>query len=497
MSKHKSAPVGDRRGAQADALVRFQPLLSAEDYAALLAELERPLSPALRANLLKTGPESPAEWAGRYGWDLSPVPYCAHGYRLKSVREAPGQTLEHRSGQYYIQDVASMLPVELFDFDGLHDPLVLDMAASPGGKTTHLLDRTLDHGLLIANDQAAARITALRLVLQTWGATSTAITNLPGESFGVWFPETFDRVLLDAPCSMQGLRSTESHPMRAITDHERQSLASRQARLLASAVEALKVGGQVVYSTCTLSPEEDEGVLAALLRQYSGSVRIEDTAARLPYPALALERYGETVYPAAVRGAARLWPHTYGTAGFFAALVTKTAPVNSPQVAPPQRGPHRDDPEPVGSRAVHDLAAALMDAYGFDLEAVLSEYHLTLVKHGTDVRALPERFMWQFRSLPVESLGLGLGQSAPEGFIPGYEWVSRFWKDFSQGRILLAPDQSKRWQHGEDIREAPLNTFKHGQIVLAVDDAGRFLGCGRVLSDRLKNLLPRRLAQQL
>ena len=117
-------------------------------------------------------------------------------------------TPEHRLGFYYIQDAASMLPAELFDLSGTSAPLILDLAASPGGKTTHITARTGDRGLVIANDSSPDRITALRIVLSTWGSINNAITHFPGEKFGTWFPETFDYVLLDAPCSMQGIRTT-------------------------------------------------------------------------------------------------------------------------------------------------------------------------------------------------------------------------------------------------------------------------------------------------
>ena len=169
-----------------------------------------------------------------------------------------------------------MLPPELFDLAGMPEPLVLDMAASPGGKTTHLAALTGDMGLVIANDGSRSRIPALQIVLRNWGAANQAVTCLPGETFGGLYPDTFDAVLLDAPCSMQGLRSAESHSSRTITLNEIDSLAARQLRLLESALRAAKPGGQIVYSTCTLAPQEDELVLAALLERFPRQVRIED-----------------------------------------------------------------------------------------------------------------------------------------------------------------------------------------------------------------------------
>ncbi len=199
------------------ALERFKTLLSARELELLLAELQKPLDPAFRVNPLKAQAGAVSYWAERYGWELYPVPYCAEGWRVGSAKTSLSQTIEHRLGFYYIQDAASMLPVELFDWEGLDEPLVLDMAASPGGKTTHLVAKTGDRGLVLANDSSADRITPLRLVLQNWGALHSAVLNFHGEKYGSWFPNTFDRVLLDAPCSMQGLRSSEAHPMRGIS----------------------------------------------------------------------------------------------------------------------------------------------------------------------------------------------------------------------------------------------------------------------------------------
>jgi 16S rRNA (cytosine1407-C5)-methyltransferase len=210
----------------AEALARYRPLLGEDEFAQLVAELERPLYTAIRINPLKVDPQPALSgWIERYGWTVQPVPYCEHGYWITAARVSPSQTIEHRLGYYYIQDAASMLPVELFDFSGHDAPLMLDMAASPGGKTTHMIARSGDRGLVIANDSSPSRINALRLVLEQWGAVSPAVTRFPGENFGSWFPDTFDRVLLDAPCSMQNLRSTEAHPMRPISDKERGALA--------------------------------------------------------------------------------------------------------------------------------------------------------------------------------------------------------------------------------------------------------------------------------
>ncbi len=459
-----------------------------------------PCRTSIRINPLKVEPETAlAGWRARYGWEVQPVPYCPNGWWITQSRVSPSQTIEHRLGEYYIQDAASMLPVELFDFDGLDEPLTLDLAASPGGKTTHITARTGDRGLVIANDSSASRITALRLVLDQWGATNAAVTRFPGESFGEWFPETFDRALLDAPCSMQGLRTSESHPMRPVSEKETASLAQRQERLLHSALQAVKVGGQVVYSTCTLAPEEDEAVLDALLQRCPGAFEIVDLAGKLPAPAPALKGYDEQEFDPSVQRAARLWPHRFGTSGFFAALLRKTQPLktSSGDEGPqgenvPSRPMSRSGFEELSEQEAQTWSDGLMQAYTFDLTGVLERLRLALWRRGREVYAIPRLYLERFRELPVQSLGLPLGDELPDSLAPSHEWVTRFSHEFLTGRYLLEEELQQAWLRGEDIRSKPLPGYPTGMVVIVEDAAGRLLGRGKVLRDRLKNLLPRR-----
>ena len=493
--KHAAAIGAENAGSSLDtALARFQPLLSSQDFHDLMDELGRPLLQALRANPLKCETLLALEdWARRYGWQTLPVPYCPTGRRIISASTPISQPVEHRLGFYYIQDAASMLPVELFDFDGLETPLVLDMAASPGGKTTHIISRTGDRGLVIANDSSQERITALRIVLQNWGATSSATTHFPGEKFGAWYPETFDRVLLDAPCSMQGLRATEGHPMRSITEREQLALARRQAGLLESALQAVKIGGQVVYSTCTLSPEENEGVLDVLLKMYPGAFTIDDLRQRLGRPAPGLGADGEHVFDPAVQQAARLWPQVFGTAGFFAARLTKCAPSPGPRQEPPDRPFGRAGFAPLGQRDAAGLEAHLTELYGLDVKTILEQWGVQLWSRGAAVYAFPDAYFGRFGGLPVQSLGLLLGERAAEGFIPSHEWVARLGMRFTSGRCLLPVDQISAWLRGEDIQGKPEAALPPGSFVAVFAETGQLLGRGKILSGRLKNLLPKRL----
>src|SRR5512135_414721 len=279
-----------------DRFKNYQHLLSVDQLDQLQQACARPLAPALRVNTLKIDlATARSTWPIEYGWQVQPVPFCAAGWQITGNEESLSRTLEHRTGFYYLQDAASMLPAEMFDV-ATEFPLVLDMAASPGGKTTHLAAKIADRGVIFANDSSSGRIAALRSNLQTWGSFSTALTSYPGERFGEWFPDTFDLVLLDAPCSGESLRTAERRKTRFVSQTERLQLQRRQIKLLESAIRAAKPGGQVVYSTCTLAPEEDEAVLSALLERHSPRIALESVERLLPVPAPGLTRAGDHSY---------------------------------------------------------------------------------------------------------------------------------------------------------------------------------------------------------
>ncbi|HMN14276.1 MAG TPA: tRNA pseudouridine(55) synthase TruB [Bellilinea sp.] len=472
-------------------LEQFGPLLTPDQWDQLTAELESPLRGAIRLNTLKVPNSKVHDWAELYGWSIDPVPYCPTGWWIDQAETSPARTLEHRMGQYYMQDAASMLPPQLFDFSGTPAPLILDMAASPGGKTTHIGSLTGDRGLIIANDFGADRLTALRLVLQNWGLVSAAVTRFPGEKFGRWFPETFDAVLLDAPCSMQSLRSTDSHPMRPISAREQSSLARRQFKLLESALSAVKVDGQIVYSTCTLSPEEDELVLQALLEEYGDSVELVLPLRFTPNPAPALSVVNGIQLNTQIANALRLWPHSFGTSGFFAAKIIKTASIPTQQEEPPSRTLQSVGQYAMADKEVADLHDFFSSNYNFDLTGNLEEQELDLRRTENAVFAVPQRYLSQFSTLPCQMLGLRVASYTPDGFEPSHDWMSRYFNWMSGGRVSLDEEQSGDWQRGNDVSiSAKLDS--PGYPIL-IDREQRFLGLGKRTPAGIKNLLPRRL----
>jgi 16S rRNA (cytosine1407-C5)-methyltransferase len=471
-------------------LDRYRDLLSAAGFEQLLQAVQRPLPSAIRINTLKIDADDALDtWPAWYGWQVQPVAFCEAGWQVTG--ESIAQTLEHKMGFYYIQDAASMLPAEMFGFEQ-DGSLILDMAAAPGGKMTHLMCKTGDRGLIIANDANRRRIPPLRAKLQDWGAMNVSIANYPGEQFGSWFPETFDKVLLDAPCSGESLRTAERRKMQPVSDNERQALHRRQVELLVSAFRALKPGGEAVYATCSLAPEEDEAVLDALLNLYPRHATVEVVDHLLPTPAPAIDSDGEQAFHPQVRRAVRLWPHLYDTSGFFAAKIGKRGSVEVQPSDPPARALQSAGFIRMNQRETASVCDRLLQVYGFDFEAVIERQGLGLWEHRGSVYAIPDLFLVHFADLPGVTTGMQVGDLGESGFVPSHELVARFGAQFTGCRLTLADDQAAIWLGGRDLRGLD-SQYALGAIIVLEDERGRFLGLGRVLSNRIRNLLPRRL----
>ncbi len=487
-TKATSQPL-DKAALVSEQLARFQPLLSPDEFERLKITLDQPMSPAIRVNPLKAHGNLVTSLQERYGWKCTPVEFCKTGFRV-DTKEGPAlsNTLEYKNGHYYIQEASSMLPVELFSLENTEETLILDMAASPGGKTTHLASRMLDKGLILANDSSQGRIQALRIVMQHWGAENTAITRFPGESFGTWFPEVFDRVLIDAPCSMQGLRTTESHPARPITPKESRQLAKRQVALLTSALQAVRVGGEVVYSTCTLAPEEDEEVVETILKSLGNSVTLLNAQKFLPEPAPGISSIGENNSLVDMENTIRLWPHRYNTAGFFACLFSRNDSFETKIRPAPSHSMEKAGFVEMSIKDQKSFALEFEESFGFALWAHLADHRRTLIRRDDKVFVFPRMLLDRFAELPVQSAGLHLCQVTPEGIIPTWDWATRFGLLCKSVLIKLEGHRALSWLKGNDLEGLNGTTKQPSSIRMVTDLNGQFIGRGKLIQGILKNL---------
>ncbi|WP_019534954.1 RsmB/NOP family class I SAM-dependent RNA methyltransferase [Paenibacillus ginsengihumi] len=300
-------------------LGRMERLLG-DGFPDFLASYKEQRQYGLRVNTLKISPDALQEIAGV---GLQPVPWCPTGFYY-SEADRPGKHPLYHAGLYYIQEPSAMAPVELLDV--LPGDRVLDLCAAPGGKSTQIAAKLGGQGVLVVNDVHPDRVKALVKNIELSGVRNAVVLNDDPGKLQHAFKDWFDKILIDAPCSGEGMFRKEEDMAKAWRPDWTDKYAEMQRQLLRQAAAMLKPGGRLVYSTCTFSPEENERMIAAFLDEHPEFAAVETgsgTAAGredwLPGRPDWAEgrRAGETVRTA------RLWPHRLRGEGHFAAALER------------------------------------------------------------------------------------------------------------------------------------------------------------------------------
>lgn len=279
-------------------LQRMEAQLGSE-YPAFLESLERPRAVALRFNPMK-GERPMLPFVG------APVPWEPEGFYY-DPETRPGLHVYHEAGVYYLQEASAMAPVALLD--PKPGERVCDLCAAPGGKTTQIAGRMLGQGFLVCNEINPKRAKILSRNIERMGVANALVTNEHPETLASRFPGFFDRVLVDAPCSGEGMFRKEE---AAVTDWSQETVqmcARRQREILDSAARLVRPGGRLVYSTCTFAPEEDEETVAAFLKSH---------------PEFTPEPVEAPWFVPGENASYRMWPHKLLGEGHFAAVLRKT-----------------------------------------------------------------------------------------------------------------------------------------------------------------------------
>ncbi|MBU0981148.1 RsmB/NOP family class I SAM-dependent RNA methyltransferase [Patescibacteria group bacterium] len=263
---------------------------------------------SIRVNSLKFSKQELREWLESQGYQVSENPFCGDGLDILGRGEPLSLKLPYYSGLDYPQDSSSMFGVEVLDPQP--GETVLDLTAAPGGKTTHIAAKMQNSGVLVANDMDSRRLRALHSNLERLGIWNAVCFRAMPHKLVSFYPEAFDRILLDPSCSGEGLMVTRGGKPDFWSLKALKRYRSEQYGLLKSAFRLLKVGGRLVYSTCTLNDIEDDSVVKSLLEDFPEAsldlVKIAD----------APEQIGSLL-------GYRFWPQKTRTKGFFCIAITK------------------------------------------------------------------------------------------------------------------------------------------------------------------------------
>ena len=405
-----------------------------------------------------------------------PVGWSKVGFHLPPMEASPGNHPYHRAGLFYLQDPSAMAPAELLNPQP--NEWILDLAAAPGGKTTHLASLMKGQGLLIANEIKDKRVGHLAMNVERWGAGNIVVTNETPERLADHFGPCFDSVLVDAPCSGEGMFRKDEQARKDWSMEMVKGCSIRQNKILRVASKLVRPGGKLVYSTCTFSPEEDEEVIAQFLSEVPG-FEVE----KLPLSPGFLpgnsdwmgnkEKWGEKM--GQVRGAVRLFPHRLIGEGHFVCVLKRGEGTSTQHKL-------RSDYQ------IRNISNAQIDQWEYFSKSNLTKdfpheyFHI----HKERLYLLPEEIP-DLGSLRVIHPGVWMGTFKKDRFEPAHPLALYLKEEMAANTINLKLEDSEisAYLRGEII---PSKGPK-GWVLVAVN--GWPLGWGKRVEGILKNHYPR------
>lgn len=282
-----------------------------------------------RANTLKISADDLAQQLTKQGIEFERMPWYPDAFVLTGpLHEEPNTTKDqlldtdlYKNGCLYVQSLSSMIPPIVLD--PKPGETVLDIAAAPGSKTTQMAAMMENRGEILANDKSYVRVYKLKANLAHQGVTNTIVTQKAGQILWQQYPDYFDKVLVDVPCSMEGRFFTKDPKSYAGWSTKKiKSLVQIQRFLLRSAVSATKRGGRIVYSTCTLAPEENEGIIDWILKKEGKQLDVLPIGHQFPDAVQGITRWNEKQYHPDVVKTLRILP-SETMEGFYIALLRK------------------------------------------------------------------------------------------------------------------------------------------------------------------------------
>ncbi len=456
-------------------LHRMQGMLG-EEYDAFLDSFSQEKYQALRFNTLKISKSE----KNVVPFHLTPVPWAKNGYYYEK-EDVPGKHPYHEAGVYYIQEPSAMAPVTLLEPQPGEQ--ILDLCAAPGGKSTQIAAEMAGEGLLIANEIHPTRAKILSENIERMGISNACVTNETPQHLALVFPEYFDRILVDAPCSGEGMFRKNEVACEEWSLENVVLCGERQDEILDCAAKMLRPGGRLVYSTCTFAPIENEGSIYRFLARHPEFSILEVSKEELGIVGDGVPAYldiGETEATDKrdeLTKTLRLWPHRIKGEGHYAAVLVKNGSVPEGYHATASGGVQKG----ITEKELGEYPAFVKEFLRTDMQG-------TYMKFGDNIYLIPKN-MPDLKGLKVLRPGLHVGTLKKNRFEPSHALA-----------LALSPmDVTNVCNLSSD--EATIQAYLNGQTFLAEGEKGWYLICvdgfsigwGKLAGGIMKNHYPKGL----
>ena len=412
-------------------------------------------------------------------FELEKIPYVKGGFIVSDEAQA-GKHPYHHAGAYYMQDPGAMsavaaLPDEIWERDGLK---ILDLCAAPGGKTTQLAARCADKGgVVFSNEYVTARSKILAGNVERMGLSNVVVTNLDSKYIAEDYGGVFDLVVVDAPCSGEGMYRKNDNAISEWSLQNVRMCAARQKEIIENAAKTVARGGYLLYSTCTYSTEENEGVVAEFLDAHPDFSLCPCNASLKGHTADGIDitggKHPELSY------CRRFYPHLCRGEGQFVALLRFEGESSISAIRNGFKEPDKKDKE---------AAEALMkETLGRILRGIcVVGGNLAVFSHHGDIH-LPTR--------GLVAAGVTLGEARKGRIIPHHHYFTAFGCEFvSKHSVASDSEAALRFIAGEEI-DVPANLSGYTALLLEIGSTSITLGGGKAVGGKLKNYYPKGLRQ--
>lgn len=434
-----------------------------DEFEAYLASYAHARQFGLRINPLKVTAEYLQE---KTNFHLTQIPWTAHGY-FYAEEDMPARHPYYTAGLYYIQEPSAMTPASRLEVKP--GERVLDLCAAPGGKATALGAALKGQGVLVANDISNARAKALLRNLEMFGISNMFVTNeIPGK-LAENFEGFFDKVMVDAPCSGEGMFRKDPDVMKTWDEERPEFFAKLQKDILKNAVKMLRPGGMLLYSTCTFAPVENEGSISWVLENCPEMELISIE----PYEGFSKGNPAWGNGDASLEKCVRIWPHKMQGEGHFLALLKKSENAEGCRIK-------------IGAPVKLDKKCkAALEAFFKDCKWKPQWDRIEI--RGEKVYQVPE-LPEKMKGIQFLRNGLYMGDLKKDRFEPSQQLAMVLKKDLYEGTFSLKPEDERveRYLKGETILVGDGEaTQSKGWILVCVDDYS--LGWGKLVNGVLKN----------
>lgn len=443
-----------------------------EEYEDFLQGYEKPRFHALRRNPLKIEKE---EFLNKVPFALKSVPWSGHGYYYDNSKQ-PGKHPFHEAGLYYIQEPSAMSVVEYLDVKPGEQ--VLDLCAAPGGKTTQIAGFMRGEGLLVCNEIHPQRAKILSENIERMGVKNALVTNETPQKLANVFPQFFDKILVDAPCSGEGMFRKNEEALEEWSVANVQMCADRQDEILEEVAKMLRPGGRICYSTCTFAPAENEDCMARFIKKYPEFHLVEVELkgnmswGNPKYAVTELDDLQKTI---------RLWPHKLDGEGHFIAVLERDGVLEQDYKPMSRNGNEKSIKE-----------KECQEYLEFEREFLKREVGRELFLFGEQLYAMPQN-MPALKGLKVLRPGLHLGTLKKKRFEPSH----------ALALSLKVEEAVNTWELKADSLE--MKQYLSGQTFQADGPKGWYLitvegysiGWGKLAGGIMKNHYPKGLRKNL